>query len=95
MFVKMGPVLFVMVRCIIAWLVLSFLLVPIIILNSLEGFGSQMAVVSVATIALILVLLLLSKAKMRELLVAGATYAALMKLLTFRVICGFLLRRSI
>lgn len=60
-------------RALIAWIVGLLLVVPIIIINMLESFVLRLAVIEIFSAALIIALSMLTKAKVVELFVCGAT----------------------
>ena len=77
-FLNMGGALTVLVLALIAWVVLSLLLVPVALLNHYVHFGAQFAIIVVATASLVALLLLMSRAQISEIIIAGATSVSLM-----------------
>lgn len=65
-------------RFLISTIVVTFLLAPVLVCNSLKGEKGRMLVVAFATILLITVLSVLSKARMVEMFIAGTAYATVL-----------------
>lgn len=68
-------------RSIVAWISVSFLLVPLVVLYYIQNMSSRFVVIFVATAAFILTLSFFGKAKAAELLLASAWWATLLLLL--------------
>ncbi|MCJ1236843.1 hypothetical protein MMC14_004825 [Varicellaria rhodocarpa] len=65
-------------RSLIASLVVFILLVPVIVLNAIDGVAIRMVVIVISSAFLITMLSILTKAKTGEVFMAGATYATVL-----------------
>ncbi|KAK0508899.1 hypothetical protein JMJ35_008270 [Cladonia borealis] len=65
-------------RALIAWIVGLLLVVPITVVNVLESFALRLIVIEIFSAVLIIAMSMFTKAKVAELFICGATYAAVL-----------------